>query len=217
MIPVRSMLPAVLVLVPLLGISHDAWAQPGRPATEVEVINTPSVEVTNTPDVRVVNTPSVEVTNVPEVEVINVPTVDLLAGAEVRDRDNPALEPTQFRCEFALVNLQQVDSQLCGDPLPPGQTLVIEYYSVRVVSPQRPTVRLTLANRDPSGVPRGIEWNIPMDDCGPVSPGSNCWQAAGPVRLYRSVFDLVLFLSRQGPFTGAATITADFSGYYVTP
>jgi len=209
MMLVRTILPVAFVLLPLLAVAGLAWGQPGRPTQEVEVVNTPSVEVTNTPDVSVVN--------VPEVEVTNVPTVNLASGAEVRDRDNPALNPTQFHCEFALADLDQVDSQVCGDALPPANTLVIEYYSVRVVSPQRPTVRLTVANRDPSGTPRGIEWNVPMEDCGPIAPATNCWQGSGPVRLYHDVFNMILFLSRQGPFTGAATVRADFSGHYVGP
>ncbi len=216
----RLALPAALLSFALWVLAAPAWAQPGGgppgiSPSEVEVVNTPSVEVVNTPSVEVTNTPSVEVVNVPEVEVVNSPSVDLLPGAEVRDRDNPALQPTHFRCEIELPDLDQNGDAVCGDPLPAGRRLVVEYISVRIVSPQWPTAIISIANLDPSGSPRGIEWNIPVEDCGPLAPATNCWQGAGPVRLYHTTQNMVLRFQRRGPFTGTARITADFSGHYV--
>jgi hypothetical protein len=35
------------------------------------------------------------------------------------------------------------------------------------------------------------------------------------VRLYHTRFNMLLFLSRRGPFTGTAQVLAKFSGHYV--
>jgi hypothetical protein len=159
----------------------------------------------------------VEVLNAPEVEVVNQPTVDLAPRAEVRDRDLPVLQPYFVRCEIDLADLEQADDLLCGGELPPGKRLVIEYYSLRVVAPTRPEVRLSVSSRDLTGAIVSSQVNLPLVDCGPLAPASNCWEGSGTVRLYHTVtgFFNPLFFARRGPFTGTASLIAVFSGHYV--
>lgn len=202
-------IPVALVSLALAGAAsaQPGGGPPGLGPDEVEVVNEPTVNIGNTP--------SVEIVNIPEVEVVNTPEVDLAPRAEVRDADQAARQPVQFGCELSLADLEQVTSDTCGDPLPPGKRLVIEYYSLRLLSPQRPEVRFTVTGEDPSGSPRGLDFNLPVVDCGVVAPASNCWEGSGLVRLYHTRFNMLLFLSRRGPFTGTAQVLAKFSGYYV--
>jgi hypothetical protein len=201
----------VISMVPSMALPGVAHAQAGRPPTEVEVTNTPDVNVVNTPNVNVANTPSVEVTN--------SPTVELAPGAAVRDRDNPALQPVQFSCEITLLDLDQIDSTSCGT-LPSGKRLIIEYISAEAFVPtgQRPIMRVNVTNMDPfTTALSSIEYHFYFQDCGPVAPSSNCYNLSELVRLYHTQvgFNVVLTFNRTGPFTGGASLTANFSGYLV--
>jgi len=116
-----------------------SYAQGGKPASDVNVVNAPGVKVTNTPSVNIVNTPTVNVGNTPSVNVVGTPTIKVSNTTAhplpVRDVDRPARQLFRTQIEFTLQDTTDIDRPLIT-AVPDGKRLVIEYASVIADLPQ---------------------------------------------------------------------------------
>lgn len=173
------------------------------------------VEVINTPDVNVVNTPNVSVTNTPSVEVTNSPTVQLAPNAQIRDRDNPALQPVMFTCRVELLDSDQIGDTLCGEA-PSGKTLVIEYIhaQARVPTGQRPYLRVDVSSLDLLRNDLSLEYEFDFEEVRPVL-SDTLHTIRQNIRLYHTRFNVVIRFGRTNPWTGVATVDVHFTGYLV--
>jgi hypothetical protein len=200
----------LLYFLAVVLVANAAWAQPGPPPSDVEIVNTPDVNVVNTPDVHVTNTPSVDVTS--------LPAVTIAPGATFRDRDNPAIQPLQFTCEIYLADGDQIEDVTCVDQASlTGKTLVIEYINATVGLPtgQNPEMRLRVTSPNQFGSPTAIERRYQFEECGLFSPTNACFWLDQRVRLYHTDFNLIVTFGRSTPHSGDVTFQAHFSGYLV--
>jgi hypothetical protein len=93
--------------------SAASYAQSPKPASDVNVVNTPGVNVTNTPNVNVANAPNVKVTNTPT----------------VRDADNPVRQPVEAQTSCTVTDLLGTCSATIFT-VPSGKRLVIEFVTM---------------------------------------------------------------------------------------
>jgi hypothetical protein len=122
-INMRSQKPIYGILAVSLFVLMIVFEKPALPAqtAPVQVMNTAGPA----PGQNVPISGNVGITGTPTVNIGNSPTVGLLAGAAVRDADNPARHAWQTRQAFSVTG----DFECDAFSVPSGKELVIENFS----------------------------------------------------------------------------------------